>query len=127
MINYKINNALKKAALGDVRLRGYVGEHTEHFINTRTLSDYGKNEVYPEAEGAFVSKVDDELGAFGIWQGEYWGKWAISTARSARYLGSAELTSLVRSGAERMMSYQDKRGYLGTYRDSKNFFIPSHE
>ena len=127
MISYKIDNTMKKAELGDVRLRGYVGKHTEHFINTRKLSDYGRDEVYPEAEGAFRSKIDDELGAFGIWQGEYWGKWAISAARSARYLGSEELTDLVRRGAETMMSYQDESGYLGTYRDRRNFFLPTQE
>ena len=80
MKKHKAENILSAARLEDVKLGGYVGRHIERVLYTRHLSEYAKSEVYPEAEGAFRSKVDDELGAFGIWQGEYWGKWTISAA-----------------------------------------------
>ncbi len=127
MKKYNVENMIQSARLGSVRLGGYVGEHIDKVLYTRLLSEYAKNQVYPEAEGAFVSRVDDELGAFGIWQGEYWGKWMIGAARAARYLNLDELREKVRQSAITMIGYQEENGYLGTYRDSKNFFPPSEE
>ncbi|MEE0897525.1 MAG: hypothetical protein U0L88_07850, partial [Acutalibacteraceae bacterium] len=40
---------------------------------------------------------------------------------------TAELCDFIRNGAEAMMKYQRPDGYLGTYRNSRNFFPPTKE
>lgn len=126
MVDYKIKNKLTRISLEETKLLGYVGKLADTFFEGRIFSEHARNVVYREAEDAFKNCVDDE-NAVGIWQGEYWGKWIISAARVARYTGSAELCDFIRNGAEAMMKYQRPDGYLGTYRDSRNFFPPTKE
>ena len=109
-----------------VKMNGYVGEHFDRFFYGRIFSDYAKYEVYPEAENAFKNQIDGDT-CVGIWQGEYWGKWMISAARVARYTHSEQLRTFIRDGAYRLMSYQRDDGYLGTYKNSAQLFVPTVE
>ncbi|MBR2467165.1 MAG: glycoside hydrolase family 127 protein [Clostridia bacterium] len=126
MIEYKAKNRYYNPTLDSVKLKGYVGELADTFFEERIFSDKAKNVIYREAEDAFKNRVDDET-AVGIWQGEYWGKWMIGAARVARYSGSEELRDFIRRGAEQMLEYQRPDGYLGTYKNSRNFFPPTKE
>ena len=125
-VDYKIKNKLSPVPLDYVRLGGYVGKLFDTFFQGRVLSEYAQNVVYKEAEDAFLHQVDDE-NISAIWQGEYWGKWMISAARVARYTHSEKLRSFIRRGAERMLGYQRADGYLGTYKNSAYFKMPTPE
>ena len=125
-VDYKIKNMLSPVQLDSVQLGGYVGKLFDTFFQGRVLSQYAQNVVYKEAEDAFLHQVDDE-NISAIWQGEYWGKWMIGAARVARYTHSEELRSFIRRGAERMLAYQRADGYLGTYKNSAYFKMPTPE
>lgn len=126
MIQYKISNVIKRPELSDVKLGGYVGTLADTFFEGRIFSDYARNTVYREAEDAFKNQVDDKT-VVGYWQGEFWGKWIISAARVARYTCSKELCDFIHRGAHKLMEYQREDGYIGTYKNSANFFAPDPE
>ena len=126
MIEYKVKNKISSTAQDAVKMEGYVGGLFDKFFYGRIFSDYARREVYPEAEDAFKNQIDGES-PVGIWQGEYWGKWMISAARVARYTHSEELRDFIRQGAKKLMSYQRKDGYLGTYKNSAQLFPPTEE
>ena len=67
--------------LNQVKLKGNIAEHMERFFHERIRSEEAHKVVYAEAENAFRSKLDDASGVYGIWQGEFWGKWIISAVR----------------------------------------------
>ncbi len=126
MVEYKVKNKFTPAPMDSVRMTGYEGKLFDKFFYGRIFSDYAREEVYPEAEDAFKNQIDGES-CVGIWQGEYWGKWIISAARVARYTHSEELREFIRRGAHKLMSYQRDDGYLGTYKNSAQFFLPTKE
>lgn len=117
MLDYKVHNKIKSAALEDVKVEGFYGDLIDLFFDSRIMSSHGRDEVYQETEDAFKYQRDDAKGV-GIWQGEYWGKWIISAVRAARYNGSSELREFIRRGAKNLIKYQRPDGYLGTYKDS---------
>ena len=77
MLDYKVHNKIKSAALEDVKVEGFYGDLIDLFFDSRIMSSHGRDEVYQETEDAFKYQRDDAKGV-GIWQGEYWGKWIIS-------------------------------------------------
>ena len=128
MKEYRVQNRITATPLSDVHLEGYVAELMERFFDERIFSDYAREVVYGECEGAFVNQLDDSLQKpLGYWQGEFWGKWIISAARVARYEKSAETVSFIREAGLRLAGLQREDGYLGTYRESSNFIAPRAE
>lgn len=108
--------------LDHVKLKGSIAEHMERFFHERIRSEEAHKVVYAEAENAFRSKLDDASGVYGIWQGEFWGKWIISAVRCAEYSGDQETREFIRQGVEHLIALQEPSGYLGTYRDPMNVF-----
>ncbi len=121
MIQYKIKDTFNPVALENLRLEGKIARLTDIFFEERILSDFAKNTVYKECEDAFRNQVDDET-AVCYWQGEFWGKWIISACRVAEYKGDDDLKEFIRNACYNLLSLQREDGYIGTYKNSKNFF-----
>lgn len=108
--------------LGKLRLQGSVAERMELFFDRRIRSAEARDIVYKEAEDAFRNRLDDASGVYGIWQGEFWGKWIIGAVRVCEYSQDAGLKAFIRRGVHTLISMQEPSGYLGTYRDPMNIF-----
>ena len=109
------------------RISGHVAEQMERFIFERINSQEARTVVYQEAEDAFKNQVDDASGVYGLWQGEFWGKWMIGAARVCEYSGNEELREFIHQAALKLMTYQMPDGYLGTYRNPLNVFPADRE
>lgn len=118
MKEYKAKDLFVQARMEDVRINGKIGALMDTFFRERVLSDFARNVIYQETEDAFRNQIDDEAGIYGIWQGEYWGKWIISAVRVSRYYHDDELKAFVKKAAYNLMEFQREDGYLGTYKDS---------
>ena len=116
-----VSNKISPLDLSQIVIRGSVGNLLDRLVENRITSDEAKSVIYQEAEDAFKNQVDDQT-IVGYWQGEFWGKWMISAARVCRYLGHEDLRAFIDTAAHRLISYQRKDGYIGTYRDSGNVF-----
>ena len=105
-----------------IRLSGPVAGQMERFFEHRICSPEAWNLVYREAEDAFRNRIDDASGSYGIWQGEFWGKWMIGAVQFCRYSGDEKLKKFIREGVCHLLAMQEPSGYLGTYRDPMNVF-----
>ncbi len=123
MIPYAVNDIINPAKLEDVKMGGYPALKAKEFFDRRILSEYGRKEVFGEAEKAFYERIDDMTGV-GYWRGEFWGKLAISAVRVCRYLGDDELKEFIRESARKVMASQDEDGYIGTYRNADFVLSP---
>lgn len=123
-------DAMRGASLRDVRLQGVPGEKMQAFFRARILSETAQRDVFGEARSAFRDRDDDERVVVpgkkmgGLWRGEFWGKLMLGTARVADYLQDPALTKFVDEECHRLMKYQDADGYLGSYADKENVWIP---
>ena len=94
------------------------------------LDKTAQRDVFGEARSAFRDRDDDEKAVLpdrkmgGIWRGEFWGKLMLGTARVADYLQDPALTKFVKEECHRMIALQDPDGYLGSYADKENVWIP---
>ncbi len=121
MLNYKVNDKFNALPLDKFELKGKMADDYNRFFCGRVLSDYAKTVVYKETEDAFRNQVDDET-AVCYWQGEFWGKWVISACRVAKYKKDEELKEFIKNACYNLLSLQREDGYIGTYKNSKNFF-----
>ena len=118
------------AALRDVRLGGVPAGKMHNFFRARMLDKTAQRDVFGEARSAFRDRDDDEKAVLpdrkmgGIWRGEFWGKLMLGTARVADYLQDPALTKFVKEECHRMIALQDPDGYLGSYADKENVWIP---
>ena len=126
MVNYKINNKFNGMPLDEFKLKGKIAADYDRFFDCRVLSDFAHNEVYKECEDAFKNQVDDAA-IIGYWQGEFWGKWIISACRVATHKDDAELKEFIKNACYNLLSLQREDGYIGTYKNSKNFIAPDGE
>ena len=110
-------DAMKTPALRDVRLLGHPGAKLDAFLRERVFSAFTKKEVFGEARSAFETRDDDIKGYGGYWNGEFWGKLMLGTARAADYLRDADHLAFVREECHRLMALQEADGYLGSYAD----------
>ena len=101
-----------------------------NFFRARMLDKTAQRDVFGEARSAFRDRDDDEKAVLpdrkmgGIWRGEFWGKLMLGTARVADYLQDPALTKFVKEECHRMIALQDPDGYLGSYADKENVWIP---
>ena len=101
-----------------------------NFFRARMLDKTAQRDVFGEARSAFRDRDDDEKAVLpdrkmgGIWRGEFWGKLMLGTARVADYLQDPALTTFVKEECHRMIALQDPDGYLGSYADKENVWIP---
>lgn len=113
-----VTDVMTAPTLGSTRIEGAVGAKMDNFFEQRIFSDFARDSIFREAEDAFKNKIDDIVKApIGYWQGEFWGKLMISASRVAQYSGDPELLRFISEEAHRLMAYQEKDGYLGTYAD----------
>ena len=123
-------DAMRGAALRDVRLKGAPAEKMDRFFRARMLDAAAQRDVFGEARSAFRDRDDDERDVLpgrkmgGIWRGEFWGKLMLGTARVADYLQDSALTAFVGEECRRMIALQDPDGYLGSYAGKENVWIP---
>ena len=123
-------DAHRGAALRDVRLGGVPAGKMHNFFRARMLDTTAQRDVFGEARSAFRDRDDDEKAVLpdrkmgGIWRGEFWGKLMLGTARVADYLQDPALTTFVKEECHRMIALQDPDGYLGSYADKENVWIP---
>ena len=123
-------DAHRGAALRDVRLGGVPAGKMHNFFRARMLDKTAQRDVFGEARSAFRDRDDDEKAVLpdrkmgGIWRGEFWGKLMLGTARVADYLQDPALTKFVKEECRRMIALQDPDGYLGSYADKENVWIP---
>ena len=123
-------DAHRGAALRDVRLGGVPAGKMHNFFRARMLDTTAQRDVFGEARSAFRDRDDDEKAVLpdrkmgGIWRGEFWGKLVLGTARVADYLQDPALTTFVKEECHRMIALQDPDGYLGSYADKENVWIP---
>lgn len=121
MTEYVTKDKINSGKIEDIRLGGAAEYLFSKLVYQRVTSDYAKNVVYKECEDFFRSKQDDRH-SYGIWQGEFWGKWVISAARVARYNHDDSLKEFLRKAAYGLISTAREDGYIGTYADSLNMF-----
>lgn len=116
-------DAFKTPELCNIHLGGHTGKIMERFFHERIFSEFARNVAYKETEDAFRNRIDDEYPSGGIWQGEYWGKHMISACEVYRYTRDPELLSFIQKAADTLLSFQREDGYIGTYRNSSNWFV----
>ena len=97
------------AGMGNVRLKGYLGERLEALI-ARNVA--GKDVDYITAP--FLEKTE----CHEWWQTEFWGKWMHAAAPFLAYSGNAQLKASIERGLERILSAQEPSGYIGNYPDA---------
>ena len=98
--------------IGDVRLKGYLGERLDAMI---------KNHVQATDPDYITAPFLEKTETKGGWQTEFWGKWmhsAVPYARLDLENGVGEkLKSKIERGMERILASQEKSGYIGNYPD----------
>lgn len=108
------------AELGNVEMKGIVGNEIDRVIDKRISCDFAANEIAPEATRAFEIRMDDQFhnGKRGLWQGEFWGKWILSAVVAYHYTGNQHIKSTIKRETERLIATQDENGYIGSYKNS---------
>lgn len=127
MTTARTRERLTPVPMGAWAFHGHLGDRIERILEQRITSEYARNEIHPELVETFRTRVDDVIRpGFGMWQGEFWGKWILSAIEAARYLQSDELKDLIASSVDEVLATQDANGYLGTYQNP-DFLIPPGE
>lgn len=122
-VPYRVNDRVHPAALSDVRLKGPIGAKLDKLIENRITSAFAQTEIFGEAERAFYEKIDDQKAPLGLWQGEFWGKLAISAARVCRYKqDDPALKAFLSASAHRILATRREDGYIGTYKNDELIF-----
>jgi len=96
------------SGLGDVRLKGYLGERLDAMIERHVV---GTDVDYITAPFQYKTERD------GWWQAEFWGKYMHSAMPYLIYTGSKKLKESVDRGVVRMIAAQEPNGYIGNYPD----------
>ena len=119
-----VPDRLVAVPLGNVRVKGHVGEVQDVFFANRIFGDFAKNEIWKEAHEAFAHPDDDVFNhGIGMWKGEFWGKLMISACRVSEYTRDRELQAFLHEEALALVGFQQPDGYLGTYVD-KEYIVP---
>ncbi len=125
MIEYAKDDAVHSLPLGSLYLGGSVGKKFEKVIYERMTSQKAHEKIFAEAEGAFRNCDDDKTPPLGMWQGEFWGKLIIGACRCCAYSGDDGLKEFIRGSVSRVLAFQRRDGYLGTYKNEKQIFRAS--
>lgn len=120
----KISDRLTPTPMGSWSFREHLGDRIRTILDQRIASDQARLEIHPELVETLHDRVDDVIRpGFGMWQGEFWGKWILSAIEAARYLDDGDLKALIAASVDQVLETQDADGYLGTYQDP-DFMIP---
>ena len=120
-INYKVQNVMDTAPLGNCFLEGEIGARFDRFILERVSGKFALEEILREAEDFFKTQYDD-IYTFGYWRSEFWGKLMLSAVRCSQYKNDDVLKEELRKSCYKMLSFQREDGYLSTYRNSDNLY-----
>ena len=120
-VNYKVQNVMETATLGNCFLEGEIGARIDRFILERVSGKFALEEVLREAEDYFKTQYDD-IYTFGYWRSEFWGKLMLSAVRCCQYKNDNVLKEKLRKSCYKMLSLQREDGYLSTYRNSDNLY-----
>ncbi|MBQ6718036.1 MAG: glycoside hydrolase family 127 protein [Clostridia bacterium] len=120
-VNYKVQNVMETAPLGNCFLEGEIGARFDRFILERVSGKFALEEILREAEDFFATQYDD-IYTFGYWRSEFWGKLMLSAVRCSQYKNDDVLKEELRKSCYTMLSYQREDGYLSTYRNSDNIY-----
>ena len=102
-------SVLRLDTIGDVRLKGYLGERLDAMIERHVI----KTDV-DYITAPFQEKTETQ----GWWQTEFWGKYMHAAMPYLRYTGSATLKANVDRGIARILASQEPCGYIGNYPDA---------
>ncbi len=119
-VNYKVNNIIDLPDLSGVSFDGEYGIRFDKFVHERVNGKFAIEEILREAEDCFELKYDDEYD-HGMWRSEFWGKLILSACRVCRMKKDEKLKEDIKKSAYRILSLQDGEGYVGTYKNSRNF------
>ncbi len=101
-------------SVGDVRLKGYLGDRLDLMINNHVV----KRDV-DYITSLFSSKSETRY----WWQTEFWGKWMHSAVPYLKYMSYGDLRSpsaellqtKIEYGIDLILSSQEECGYIGNY------------
>lgn len=96
------------AGMGDVRLKGYLGERLDLMIERHVV---GRDIDYITAP--FMEKTERGM----RWQTEFWGKYMHAAMPYLVYTRSKRLHEAVERGVARILASQEPCGYIGNYPD----------
>ena len=108
--------AVSVADIGDVRLKGYLGERLDAMIANHVAATDPDYITAP-----FMEKTERHF----VWQTEFWGKWMHSAMPYLLKLRmengecriADELQQKIERSVERILSSQEPSGYIGNYPD----------
>ena len=104
---------------GEWYFKGHLGDYIDTIAVHRILDKKSWKTIYPETEEAFAIKTDDKhYPVAGKWRGEFWGKYILSAIAASKYYHSDELKNRIAQAVKGLQAYQEKDGYLGTYKHS---------
>ena len=118
-VDYKVQNVMETAPLGNCFLEGEIGARVDRFILERVSGKFAHDSILREAEDFFRTQYDD-IYTFGYWRSEFWGKLMLSAVRCCQYNNDEVLKENLRKSCYKMLSLQREDGYLSTYRNSDN-------
>ena len=119
MIPYARENLINSKT-DSVHFEGDVGELFDRFIRRRITDDFAVNEILRETETVFEEKLDDKDFPVGMWRGEFWGKLVISMCRVYHWKHDEKIREILTSTVDKILSYQEEDGYIGTYKNSRH-------
>ena len=120
-VDYKVQNVMETAPLGNCFLEGEIGARVDRFILERVSGKFALDSILREAENFFRTQYDD-IYTFGYWRSEFWGKLMLSAVRCCQYNNDEVLKEDLRKSCYKMLSLQREDGYLSTYRNSDNLY-----
>jgi hypothetical protein len=127
MSDNKHLDRLTPVPLGTWSFGGKLGHRIDRILERRITSEFARDAIHPELLETFRARVDDVIRPdYGMWQGEFWGKWVLSAIGAARYTQDDALRSLICDSVDQVLATQDDDGYLGTYQNP-DFIIPPGE
>ena len=121
MIDYKIRNLIESPPVRGTKLSGKTKDRMDAFFHERIFSPFAKEVIYKEAVSAFQTKADDDE-PMCLWQGEFWGKWIISSCEVYKACQDIKLKNFLIQSAYEVMSFAREDGYIGSYKDSMRVF-----
>jgi len=125
MIELPTTAALSPLPLGAWTFTGHLGRRIDTILKQRITSDFARDQIHPELIETLRARVDDQIHpGWGMWQGEFWGKWMLSAVEATSYLDDEDLKALIRESVDQVLATQDANGYIGTYQNP-DFLIPA--
>ena len=125
-MDYSAKKTITMPKLSDTKLCGHQKDITEKFFHERLFSERARETIWKECCDAFVLREDDRKPA-GLWQGEFWGKQMLSACDAYLYANKKEYLDCIKEEAYKLIATADDNGYIGTYKNSLNLFLPTDE